>query len=206
MSDIGYIKRCAKQQLNEWLYDPYYERERTVNGAAQFTLARAKNQIAWHLGFADWGGLAKTSDMRLRFSKLFLKHYWVGKDGICSACSDTYDLHRKYITENYAYVQELADYLNGHVRKIKSVNLRYTGGDIYKTIKASLDNDIGFLGVDKITYGCFIMAAMLAGFKYCRNRRTGQIYFNMSAQNLKALRQTNELYAEVYGALPGFVS
>ena len=75
MSDLGYIKRYAKHELNDWLFDPYYERERKTNGVTQFTLQRARNQTAWHLDFANWGRLCKTSDTRLRFSKLFLKHY-----------------------------------------------------------------------------------------------------------------------------------
>ena len=206
MSDIAYIKRYAKQQLNDWLFDPYYEHERKINGAAQFTLQRSRNQIAWQLGFNNWGGVCKTADTRLRFSKLFLKHYWIGKEGYCRTYSHDYEESRKYITENYAYIHELAEYLKTHIRATNSVNMRRSGADIYPTIKSSIVNDCSFIGADKITYGCFIMAAILAGFKHCRNRKTGDVYFNMSAYDIRKLCQTSDLCAEMYTNLPQFLS
>ena len=206
MSELGYIKRYAKHELNDWLFDPYYERERKTNGVAQFTLQRARNQTAWHLDFADWGRLCKTSDTRLRFSKLFLKHYWIGKNGICSTYAHDYEESRKYITRNYAYIHELATYLEAHVKPTKSINMRRSGTDIYSTVKSSIVNDSAFIGADKITYGCFIIAAMLAGFKHCRNRKTADIYFNMSATDIKTINQTCDLCTDIYSDLPRFFS
>ena len=206
MSDLGYIKRYVKHELNDWLFDPYYERERKTNGVAQFTLQRARNQTAWHLDFADWGRLCKTSDTRLRFSKLFLKHYWIGKNGICSTCSHNYEESRKYIIRNYAYIHELATYLKAHVKPTKSINMRRSGIDIYSVVKTFIVNNCEFIGADKITYGCFIMAAMLAGFKHCGNRKTGDVYFNMSAYDIRGLYQTSDLCAEMYTNLPQFLS
>ena len=206
MSDIAYIKRYAKQQLKDWLFDPYYEHERQINGMAQFTLQRSRNQIAWQLGFNNWGHMCKTANTRLRFSKLFLKHYWIGKDGYYRTYSHDYEESRKYITENYAYIHELATYLKAHVKPTKSINMRRSGTDIYSAVKTFIVNDSAFIGADKITYGCFIIAAMLAGFKHCRNRKTGDIYFNMSATDIKTINQTCDLCSDIYSDLPRFFS
>ena len=50
------------------------------------------------------------------------------------------------------------------------------------------------------------MAAMLAGFKHCRNHKTGDVYFNMSAYDIRGLRQTSEIYVSAYSDLPRFFS